>query len=63
VLGAVLATTGGAVVVDTAVCDWACAVLLDCCVALLLGGRELLAVAFVIIGLRLSLADAFLCVV
>lgn len=57
-LGAVLATTGGAVEVDAAACDWACAVPLDCCVVLLLGGRELLAVALVRIGLRrLSLAD------
>jgi hypothetical protein len=63
VLEVILAMTGGAVEVDAAACDWACAVPLGCCVTLLLGGRELLAVAFVRIGLRLSLADAFLCMV
>jgi hypothetical protein len=36
---------------------------LDCCVAVVLGGHELLAVGLFMIGLRLSLAEAFLCVV
>jgi hypothetical protein len=34
--------------------------LVDCCVTVVLGGRELLAVGLFMIGLRLSLAEAFL---
>jgi hypothetical protein len=66
VLEVVLPAMGGAV--ETAACDceddWVWVMLVDCCVAVLSGGRELPAVAFTGIdlmsGVRLSLAEAFL---